>query len=100
MDIYKMLLSAQVNAPLTSVVAKTFRSASMEAYMPGTTMNSVTHMMKTLKAAVAIFLGVDRHLPFQLRWNQKRTVTPQVNHERRRAAEMLRRNLTHVLKIS
>jgi hypothetical protein len=90
---YKMLLSAHVNAPLTSVVANVFNRALILAYIPGTIMNNVTIMINTLKAAVASFLVLDRHLPFQLRWNQKSTVTPQVNHDSKSAAEMLRREL-------
>jgi len=92
-SIYRMLLSAHVKAPLTSVVANTFSNASILAYMPGTTMKRVTHMMKTLNAAIAIFFLLERHLPFQLRWNQNSTVTPQVNHDSKSAAEMLRREL-------
>jgi hypothetical protein len=86
-----MLLSAQVNAPFTLVVANVINSASILAYMPGTTMKSTTIMMKTLRAAVAIFLALDRHLPCQLRWNQNSTVTPHVNHDNSSAAEILRR---------
>jgi hypothetical protein len=49
--------------------------------------------MNTLNAAVASFSLVLRHLPFQLRWNQKRTVIPHVNHDSRSEADMLRSEL-------
>lgn len=60
----------------------------MLAYMPGTIMKNTSIMMKILNAAVANFFPLDRHLPFQFRWNQNSTVTPQVNHDRSRDEEM------------
>jgi hypothetical protein len=65
----------------------------MDAYIPGIIIKKTRIMMKTLNAAVASFRFVLRHLPFQLRWNQKRTVTPHVNHDSSSEDEMLRSEL-------
>lgn len=44
-------------------------------------MKNTKIMMKMLNTAVAIFFPLDRHFPFQFKWNQNRTVTPHVNHD-------------------
>lgn len=61
--------------------------------MPGIIIKKTKIMMKTLNVAVASFLPELRHLPFQFRWNQNRTVTPQVNHDNSRDEEILRSEL-------
>ena len=89
------LLSAQVNGPLTVSFgsAKIPRSVLILAYIPGIIKNHTSAIITIFKHATAIFFPLLRHLPFQLRWNQNSTVTPQVNHDSKSAAEMLRREL-------
>lgn len=61
----------------------------MLAYIPGTIMKNTNIMINTLNTAVAIFLPLDLHFPFQFRWNQNSTVTPHVNHDSNNDDDML-----------
>ena len=78
-----MLLSAQVNGPLTVWFgsANIPNSVSILAYMPGTIRKNTSARMNTFNPATANFFPLLRHLPCQLRWNQNSTVTPQVNQD-------------------
>lgn len=65
----------------------------MLAYMPGIIRKKTSTRMNTFRPATASFLPLDFHLPFQFKWNQNSTVTPQVNQERSKEELMLSKEL-------